>query len=430
MWKILKIVFCFIIVDFFYFSTTMSFTHGLNTKEILAVVGIILFLLDLYQKREPTITREFLTLLFYSFLISLVAIFSSVFHSTQERAYTTYFMSMLVWLSAAFVVVKCIQAVHGELTIELIAKYIIAVSVTQGLIAVTAENFAPLDALIFKITPGVGWAKSVDRLYGLGDSATLDTGGIRFAIASVFCAHNIKALLKEDKIQGVPFYILAFLIIAVTGNMVARTTLVGTIVGLVYLLIYISPFKTTIALVSLKTWLWILIEALIVIILVSILYTTNEKFYSRTRFAFEGFFSLVEEGHWHTSSNEKLKSMYVFPDNMETWLIGDGYFVNPADDLNYLGKITEGFYKNSDVGYLRFIFFFGLIGLAAYSIFIIYAGRTCIRLNPGNTLLFIVLTSMTFIIWFKVATDCFFILCLFICLGYLNNKKQQELLTT
>ena len=76
------------------------------------------------------------------------------------------------------------------------------------------------------------------------------------------------------------------------------------------------------------------------------LYNSDPKFYNRTRFAFEGFFSLVEDGYWHTGSNDKLATMYVFPDNPETWLIGDGYFGNPADDLNYIGENTEGYYKN------------------------------------------------------------------------------------
>ena len=81
---------------------------------------------------------------------------------------------------------------------------------------------------------------------------------------------------------------------------------------------------------------------------------------------------------------------------------------------------------NTDVGYIRFIFFFGLIGLTLYSLYIIYAGKVCARLNPGNTLFFILLTSINFLVWLKVATDCFFILCLFICLGYVRNELGDD----
>ena len=355
-----------------------------------------------------------------------MAIFSASFHNTQERAYTNYIISMLVWISAAYVVIKTIKFTHGTVSITLVAAYIIAVSCFHGLVAVIADNYPPLDNFILRIVPGIDWVKSEGRLYGLSGMATLDSGGIRFGVASVLCAHNIKTMIAKNKTVTVPLYILAFLILSVTGNMIARTTIVGTALGLAYLLISISPFKKSLSSSVLKTWIWLIMEILAVVILVVSLYNTDEKFRRRTRFGFEGFFSLVEEGHWRTGSNDVLESMYVFPDNPETWIIGDGYFVIPGNDPYYLGDAVEGYYMGTDVGYLRFIFFFGLIGLAIYSLYIIYAGRVCIRMLPGNTLLFLILTGMNFIVWLKVATDCFFVLCLFICLGYVKNNLESD----
>ena len=425
MGKFFKVIFCFIIVDFFFFSTHFSFSHGFNTKEIMAVVGIFLFLGEMYRQNKFAITNEFMGLLIYSVLISLMAVFSTLFHNTQEASYTTYFMSMLVWLSSAFVVIKCIKGVHGKLSIELISKYIVAVAVVQGLIAVIADNYAPLDDFIITYVPDLIWSKSEDRLYGFGSTATLDTGGIRFAIASILCAHNIKTLVQDERTKGIPLYVLAFLIITLTGNMVARTTIVGSALGLAYIFFFISPFRGKLTTASFKAWIWILAETLAIVILIASLYKTDPKFYNRTRFAFEGFFSLVEEGHWQTGSNDKLKTMYVFPDNPETWIIGDGYFLAPGADPNYMGDSLDGYYMGTDVGYLRFIFFFGVIGLALYSLYIIYAGKVCLRMHSDNKLLFIALTGLNFIIWLKVATDCFFILCLFICLGYVRNNSPE-----
>lgn len=419
--KFLKILFCLLIVNFFYFPTPYSFSYGYNSKELVAVVGIFLFLADMYRQRSLTITKEFLDLLIYSVIISLVAFFSVTFHNTQDRVYTTYFLSMLVWLSSAFVVIKCIKLVHGHVTIGLVAAYIVAISTIQGLIAIIADNYAPLDNFILRTIPGLTWCKSEGRLYGFSGSATLDTGGIRFAIASVLCMHNIKNAVEENKTRSVPLYILAFLIITVTGNIVARTTLVGTLLGLIYLIIFIFPFRIHLSTASLRTWLWLIAETFIIVLIIIGLYNSDEKFRNRTRFGFEGFFSLVEKGHWQTGSNDVLADMYVFPDNPETWLIGDGRFINPEGDPNYLGEAYSGYYKNTDVGYLRFIFYFGLLGLAVYSMYIVYAGKTCIRMFPENTLLFLFLLAINFIIWFKVATDCFFILGLFICLGYVLN---------
>jgi hypothetical protein len=231
--------------------------------------------------------------------------------------------------------------------------------------------------------------------------------------------------VQDERTKGIPLYVLAFLIITFTGNMVARTTIVGSAIGLAYIFIFITPFRGKLTTATFKAWIWILTETLAIVIAIVSLYNSDPKFYNRTRFAFEGFFSLVEEGHWQSSSNDKLKNMYVFPDNPETWIIGDGYFVAPGADPNYLGDSLDGYYMGTDVGYLRFLFFFGVIGLVLYSLYIIYAGKVCLRMHPESKLLFILLTGLNFIIWFKVATDSFFILCLFICLGYVRNHSPE-----
>jgi hypothetical protein len=122
--------------------------------------------------------------------------------------------------------------------------------------------------------------------------------------------------------------------------------------------------------------------------------------------------------------------MYVWPDNPKTWIIGDGYFNNPYWDPNYMGEMTDGYYMNTDVGYLRFIYYFGLVGLSIFSIMILYAGSMCLKRFKENQLLILILILIHFIVWFKVATDCFFILGVFIALSYIrdyeDNRSEKE----
>ena len=74
-------------------------------------------------------------------------------------------------------------------------------------------------------------------------------------------------------------------------------------------------------------------------------YNASAAFRENVRFAFEGFFSLAEKGTWDVHSNNILKNMYVFPDNIKTWIIGDGYMENPrSTDPYYVGKIYGGYY--------------------------------------------------------------------------------------
>lgn len=424
--KALKYLFCFVIVDLFFFSTTFVGMRGINSKEIMAVIGIFLYAGDLRRRGNIGLSKEFIGLVIYSLLISLAAIFSSVFHNTRETVYTTYFMSMLTWLGGAYTAVRTVKAVHGKMSVELLSAYIVAVSVTQGLLSVIADIYTPLGNFFVRVIPGLNYSQQINRLFGFGSMTTLDTAGIRYGLAALLCANCIVSAIKEEETKNVPWFILAFLIITVTGNMVARTTSVGCLVGLGYLLLYLIPLNTAVSQATLRTWLWIIVLTAGFFLIMTVLYNSDSNFHDRTRFAFEGFFSMIETGHWETGSNNVLRDMYIWPDNPQTWIFGDGYFNNPRNDPNYLGEVTHGYYMHTDVGYLRFIYYFGLIGLAIFSMFIIYAGRSCARLTPGYTLFFIALTSMHFLIWLKVATDCFFILALFVCVGYVRNGMEEE----
>lgn len=177
-------------------------------------------------------------------------------------------------------------------------------------------------------------------------------------------------------------------------------------------------------------WRNVFLAFIIIVPLSTYLYSNNEQFYKLFRFAFEGFFNYVEYGEWETASTDKLRTMYVFPDTLKTWIIGDGYFSNPHySDPNYVGKTTKlGYYMGTDVGYLRFIFYFGMIGLLAFSAFMIYSAKICMKnLSPYKDL-FVLLLLSNFVIWFKVSTDIFLVFALFICVANLQGNKELDTL--
>ena len=101
---------------------------------------------------------------------------------------------------------------------------------------------------------------------------------------------------------------------------------------------------------------------------------------------------------------------------MHTWMIGDGYIENPSNgrDPYYIGEFYKGYYKGTDIGYLRFIYYFGVLGLVTYMGFFIYACKDCIKKFPYDKTLFLLLLLLNFIVWFKVSTDIFQFFALFI----------------
>ena len=101
--------------------------------------------------------------------------------------------------------------------------------------------------------------------------------------------------------------------------------------------------------------------------------------------------------------------MVIFPDNDKTWIIGDGYMLNPfwVDD-NFVGpNYGGGFYMGTDIGYLRFIFYFGIVGLMAFLCFFVSVVVVLAKRFDGFRWMFFLLLVINLIIWAKVSTDIF-----------------------
>ena len=79
----------------------------------------------------------------------------------------------------------------------------------------------------------------------------------------------------------------------------------------------------------------------------------------------------------------------------------------------------------TDVGYLRFIFYFGLIGLSAFIAFFMKAYNLCVKRFTEYKSLFFMLLILNFLIWFKVSTDIFPIFALLIMLPQEDNMQEE-----
>ena len=119
--------------------------------------------------------------------------------------------------------------------------------------------------------------------------------------------------------------------------------------------------------------------------------------------------------------------MIVYPENLKTIIIGDGYFNNPvATDPYFIGKIIGGYYMGTDIGYLRFIFYCGTIGLLAFSCYILKAVGICIERFPSQKVVLLLLGVLNFVVWLKVSTDIFLIFALLLVADSEYLKREDE----
>lgn len=416
-----------ILTSFYFFPFEFTFLPDINTKMAMAGIGLVVLIIQLARRQKSIINRDFFQLSLIAGLVSLMAFFTVTWNDTYDYTYATYIISMWVWLSGAYVVIQAIKRVHGHVSVELVCNYLIVVCVAQCLIAFAMTQVPSLKNLVDSFLGSTGFmGKMESRMYGIG--ASLDVAGSRFSVALVMIISLLLKIAVTDKKKYIGLYWGAFFVIAVIGNMMSRTTTVGVIVALAYLFyvsrIYIFQIDS-----GMKSVLgWFVGILCVVILLVIYGYYTNPNFQVNLRFGFEGFFSLVEKGRWEVHSNEILKDMYVFPDNLKTWIIGDGYFNGPEDvDPYYIGeKWTVGYYKGTDVGYLRFIFYFGLMGLVAFSFFMCKVAKVCMTRFASYRSLFFVILLLNFAVWFKVSTDIFLVFALFLCISKEEENQMAE----
>lgn len=426
MLKIIQILVVGMLTSLFFFPFEFSFLPGVNTKMMLAGIGLLMFGINQLKRRNTGNggQKDFAVLSLWAALVSLVGFAAITYNNTYDYTYVSYIVSMWVWLGGAYAAVQLMRMVHGEVTVELVMKYLIGVCVGQCAIALTMELVPVVKGFVDSFLGSTGFMGKVEeRMYGIG--ASLDVAGSRFSAALLMVAYLTLQVDKKGKKMLLVSYLVAFFCIGLIGNMISRTTVVGIGLSMLY-----------------WAWMWMRSEevrrgrlfrylggVLCVLVPVAvILYQVNPIFQKNIYFAFEGFFSLIETGRWEVHSNEILKNMYVFPDNWKTWIIGDGYFDNPYGiDPYYTGENWPGFYKATDVGYLRFIYYFGVIGLAAFLGFFCAVTTVCRKRFPRYAMFFGFLLLLNFVVWFKVSTDIFVVFAPFLCLApeFLEDRVEE-----
>lgn len=403
-----------ILTDFFLFPLSFTFLPGLNTKTVMAALGIAVLLLNTSDTKYDFLNKTFISLSIWAIGVSLACLFAVVINGTNDYTYVSYIVSMWVWLFAAYTLVSAIGNFHKKLSIPLIANYLTAVCVIQGLCVLGLAHSPSFLSFIDNLHIGFILTFPLeDRLQGIG--CALDPAGVRFAVSLVILGYVIINNQYDNKYMTF-IYLVSFLFITMTGNMVARTTIVGTGMAVIYWLYSTLLGNEHVKEHTGRLWKYFGVSLLVLLPITVYYYNVDAAFRDNIRFGFEGFFSLAEQGEWRVHSNDILKNMIIFPDNLKTWFIGDGYIENPSKgrDPFYVGDLYTGYYKNTDIGYLRFIFYCGLAGLACFAGFMIYATQCCMKKFPHDKMLFFLMLMLNFCIWLKVSTDIFQFFALFL----------------
>lgn len=417
-----------ILTSFYIFPIEFVFLPTANTKMIMAVLGIPVLVFNMITHRKSTIPVDFINIGILAVLVSLVGVISISYNGTSDYTYATYFISFSVWSFAAYFVTSCIRAIHKRISVTIVCNYLIAVCTAQCVIAILIDSLPFLKETINSIVIGFGSMHSAgsgleeaNRLYGIG--AALDVAGTRFSATLAITGILMSKFHNNDEKKIFKIYFIIFCILLIIGCMISRTTIIGLIICAVYWICNkqennFSFLGHLVLLLTLAT------------IAVVYLYHNNRYIHENLRFGFEFLFNWLERGEWSTNSTNILENMYKFPNNLKTWIIGDGYFKEPSiSDPYYTGETRNWgeFYMGTDVGYIRFLYYFGTIGLLTFITYFLYITRTCINRFKTHKWIFYAILIANLIIWGKVATDIFCIFALFLMINPEDNNEYENL---
>ncbi|MGL5023151.1 MAG: hypothetical protein ACRC5S_07600 [Cetobacterium sp.] len=214
-------------------------------------------------------------------------------------------------------------------------------------------------------------------------------GAILSIVQFIGCICSIFKI-EEKKYQI--FFIFQIISIILAG----RTGLILLFLGILYLTA-LSIINKKIKRKIKKIYKLIVILFLLGIIFYFLFLRDNNSINRLLEHSFEMLINLKNKGEISTKSTISLKKMIIFPEDITTLLYGDGkWFQNIGSNLNYM---------QTDSGYIRNIYFGGLILCMIYYIFwIIIIFKTFIMINKSEKKIYFLMILSLFLAEIKEPT--------------------------
>ena len=385
-----------LMMSFYFHPTVLIALPTYNTKIMLAVFGGGMLVFNTIRTKDYAFSKGLLYALMIAGLFALVNCISLIINDSDDYSYASYPASALVWILGAYGAISFIRWTHSKVTVELVVRYLAGGAAFHCILSQLIDRNDSIRNFVTSIFYIADSMEEVQRLYSFG--VGLDPSGVRFAIILILIA-GVLTLSKVVKksIGLMTFYFLCFAIISVLGNIISRTTTLGMGLGLLVFALSTGLYRFVIKVGKIKVMRVFGLMLAIGIPTVIYYYYENASFQKQIEYGFEGFFNLFESGEFQTGSTDELSTMWVWPHDTQTWLIGSGLFLSRSSDFTYF----------SDIGYCRFIFYSGLIGITVFGLYFIYNSIYFAIRYPRYRYIFLLMIVVTFVVWAKVATDIF-----------------------
>lgn len=302
----------------------------------------------------------------YTLILFIIAFLARLFSTKGDLYFLIQIFNIFFAFFSAYLIFWWFRFTHNEKTsLGYLLYYIVIVALIQTLISsfffLKPEYFETyMSFLNPKTNEGI-----IKRMEGisrrfLGVGSQFFSGSIKYGVA-FFTLLVLPYVHRNWLTRNRFFYWLALLLISIGGLLTGRTFFVAIALGI--FMIILIEVKTIYSFIKVNARIvWIIIGSLAGMYLLAALFIGAEQLNTVMGWAFEFFVNFSEGGRFESSSTNHLKTMYKFPDTLKTWLIGDGRMEGDGG----------GYYMKSDVGYVRLIFYFGILATA---FFVVVWGR-------------------------------------------------------
>lgn len=387
----------------------------ITVTRIIQILGLLFFIKHLAKRNFLLEKRISYSLLLFCFLI-LFSFCPSILSGSEDTAFFKFSSNTVWYFFSSFFIIKVFSSL--KLSITNILELIVFTGVFQACISLFMFVNPTLYNMIMSMITLTGGALTDSilveyRLMGIGNSFW--TAGVNYGMDLLFL--TVLAYLGDSYIYKKKIlYWCCIIIVIVAGILSARTFFISLLpIGLFILItnkkilsFFISSFKT--------------IVIIVLLLLLSIKLLSNfidiDRFEKIFSWALEIFINFFAGDGMQSSSTDTMFSMYVFPDNIKTWLIGDGFY-----------EMSDGsYYKGTDIGFLRQIYYYGIIGLVFYWVVLgrFYKCTASYYKNKPIVNLIKVMFLFSIVLSFKGIIDLSSYITLICVYGYMNTIKLMK----
>lgn len=415
----------FFILFFYVYSVQFSFLPlEIGTRAIMGIVAIPFLILKVARIRNLSrlCSRRYI----YAFVVTLIMLIiillvSILMNDRYDLYLIKYLIGLFLIFSGGYLVVNAFKIANQDLDGDLfLFLFVLAVSIQAYIALYMAFNPAFREFILGLQSVSIFDEVIFDKLAGfrlIGFGSSFFYAGIVNGLALISVAYLF--------IYSRPTYLLSFILlllfisIFLIGMNMSRTTLVGAVLSIMMVSGYFLSDLLRYLTVSKK------LVFILSVIIITTAYVFIEVFYIRSflsddllpfvQYAFEMFFSYVESGNFSSGSTNFLMTMYVLPENLNTYLYGDAqYFYSDGS-----------YYKHIDVGYLRFLYYIGVPGLLLFLLLQFILASSLVKLGWPSLFIYY-LSCYIVLLNFKGTSDIYILLFLLFFLAKKQNRVQFD----